>query len=95
MALLTNSTLTGSLTAIDRLRDSTPEREAFAAGVAVWDRREELPELLRRSDLALYAAKDQGGGCTAVAPPQLESLPAPDGGEDEDDFEQRQRARSA
>ena len=73
VALLTNSTLTGSLTAIDRLRDSTPEQEAFSAGVAVWDRREELPELLRRSDLALYAAKGQGGGVTAVAPPQLES----------------------
>ncbi len=95
VALLTNSTLTGSLTAIDRLRDSTPEQEAFSAGVAVWDRREELPELLRRSDLALYAAKDQGGGCTAVAPPQLESLPGVAGGEDEDDLEPRQSARSA
>ena len=42
VALLTNSTLTGSLTAIDRLRDSTPEAEAFSAGVAVWDRREDL-----------------------------------------------------
>src|SRR3984885_5942491 len=95
VALLTNSTLTGSLTAIDRLRDSTPEREAFSAGGAVWERREELPELLRRSDLALYAAKDQGGGCTAVAPPQLESLPALADGEDEDDLETRRRARSA
>ena len=78
IALLTNSTLTGSLTAIDRLRDSTPASEGFSAGIAVWDRREELPELLRRSDLALYAAKGSGGGCTSVAPPQLESLPALD-----------------
>jgi diguanylate cyclase (GGDEF)-like protein len=77
VALLTNSTLTGSLTAIDRLREATPAREAFSAGIAVWDRKEDLTELLRRSDLALYAAKDGGGGRTEVAPPQLESLPEP------------------
>ncbi|HTP22037.1 MAG TPA: GGDEF domain-containing protein [Solirubrobacteraceae bacterium] len=93
VALLTNSTLTGSLTAIDRLRDSTPEAEAFSAGVAVWDRREELPHLLRRSDLALYAAKGQGGGVTAVATPQLEPLPALD--DDDDDFEFGERARAS
>ena len=62
MALLTNSTLTGSLAAIDRLRESTPPQEAFSSGIAVWDRKEDLAELLRRSDLALYAAKDAGGG---------------------------------
>jgi diguanylate cyclase (GGDEF)-like protein len=77
VALLTNSTLTGSLTAIDRLRRATPERQAFSSGVAVWDRTEDLAELLRRSDLALYAAKAAGGGRTEVAPPVLEPLPAP------------------
>jgi diguanylate cyclase (GGDEF)-like protein len=77
VALLTNSTLTGSLAAIDRLRDSTPLQEGFSAGIAVWDRKEDLPELLRRSDLALYAAKEAGGGRTEVAPPQLEPLPQP------------------
>jgi len=92
VALLTNSTLTGSLTAIDRLRDATPEAEAFSAGVAVWDRREKLAELLRRSDLALYAAKGQGGSCTAVAPPQLEQVPAPD---DDADLEVGERARAS
>jgi diguanylate cyclase (GGDEF)-like protein len=85
IALLTNSTLTGSLAAIDRLRDATPAREAFSAGVAVWDRKEDLTELLRRSDLALYAAKDGGGGRTEVAPPQLEPLPAPDVDESDGD----------
>jgi diguanylate cyclase (GGDEF)-like protein len=75
VALLTNSTLTGSLAAIDRLRDATPEREAFSSGIAVWDRKEDLPELLRRSDLALYAAKAAGGSRTEVAPPILEPLP--------------------
>lgn len=75
VALLTNSTLTGSLTAIDRLRSSTPQQEGFSSGIAVWDRKEDLAELVRRSDLALYAAKDAGGGRTEVAPPILEPLP--------------------
>jgi diguanylate cyclase (GGDEF)-like protein len=77
VALLTNSTLTGSVAAIDRLRESTPLEEGFSSGIAVWDRKEDLAELLRRSDLALYAAKDAGGGRTEVAPPHLEPLPMP------------------
>jgi diguanylate cyclase (GGDEF)-like protein len=92
VALLTNSTLTGSLAAIDRLRQSTPEREAFSAGIAVWDRKEDLAALLRRSDLALYAAKEAGGGRTEVAPPLLEPLPKPPFGvrrdDDEDELEE-------
>jgi diguanylate cyclase (GGDEF)-like protein len=87
VALLTNSTLTGSLTAIDRLRTSTPEREAFSAGVAVWDRKEDLSELLHRSDLALYAAKEAGAGRTEVAPTQLEPVSEPK--PRDDDFEWR------
>jgi diguanylate cyclase (GGDEF)-like protein len=75
VALLTNSTLTGSVAAIDRLREATPPQENFSSGIAVWDRKEDLAELLRRSDLALYAAKDAGGGRTEVAPPILEPLP--------------------
>jgi diguanylate cyclase (GGDEF)-like protein len=77
VALLTNSTLTGSLTAIERLREATPAPESFSSGIAVWDRKEDLAELLRRADLALYAAKAAGGGCTEVAPLQLAPLPAP------------------
>jgi diguanylate cyclase (GGDEF)-like protein len=85
VALLTNSTLTGSLAAIDRLREGTPPREAFSSGIAVWDRREDLVSLLRRSDLALYAAKEAGGGRTEVAPTQLEPVPAPEPGSQSDD----------
>jgi diguanylate cyclase (GGDEF)-like protein len=77
VALLTNSTLTGSLAAIERLREATPGREGFSSGIAVWDRKEDLAELTRRSDLALYAAKAAGGGRTEVAPPHLEPLPTP------------------
>src|ERR1700733_1991644 len=90
VALLTNSTLTGSLTAIDRLRESTPVREAFSSGVAVWDRREDLSSLLHRSDLALYAAKESGGGRTEVARTQLEPVPAPE--RDDDDLDERAAA---
>jgi diguanylate cyclase (GGDEF)-like protein len=77
VALLTNSTLTGSVTAIERLRESTPARESFSSGIAAWDRKEDLGEVLRRADLALYAAKAAGGGRTEVAPHQLAPLPAP------------------
>lgn len=94
VALLTNSTLTGSVAAIDRLRDATPAVEGFSSGIAVWDRKEDLAELLRRSDLALYAAKDAGGGRTEVAPPHFEPLPEQaftirTGLREEDDLEER------
>jgi hypothetical protein len=72
-----NSTLTGSLAAIERLREATPLQEAFSSGIAVWDRKEDLTELLRRPDLALCAAKEAGRGRTEVAPPLLEPLPTP------------------
>ncbi len=95
VALLTNSTLTGSVVAIDRLRESTPVQEGFSSGIAVWDRKEDLAELLRRADLALYVAKDAGGGRTEVAPPILEPLPEPaftirtGSAEDEDEDDER------
>ena len=83
VALLTNSTL-------DRLA----HRDRPAAGVDSGPRgvlggcRGVGPqggptELLRRSDLALYAAKEAGGDRTEVAPTQLESLPTLAPGEDE------------
>ncbi len=93
IALLTNSTLTGSLAAVDRLRETTPALEGFSAGIAVWNRKEEIPDLLRRSDLALYAAKGNGRGCTSVAPPQFQPLPARQtGGEGDIRFGERAQA---
>jgi diguanylate cyclase (GGDEF)-like protein len=69
VALLTDSTLAGALIAVERLRATTPRAGSFSAGVAIWDRSEELAELVGRSDRALYAAKAAGGGCTEVAAP--------------------------
>jgi diguanylate cyclase (GGDEF)-like protein len=69
VALLTDSTLTGTLTALERLRAVTPADASFSAGVAIWDRDEALQELVNRSDRALYAAKAAGGGRTEVAAP--------------------------
>jgi diguanylate cyclase (GGDEF)-like protein len=67
VALLTDSTLAGALTAVERLRAATPPAASFSAGVAIWDRDEDLSELVTRSDRALYAAKAAGGGRTEVA----------------------------
>jgi diguanylate cyclase (GGDEF)-like protein len=73
VALLCNSTLEGALRVIARLRQLTPADGAFSAGVAVWDRGEDLTSLLDRADQALYAAKSVGGGTTDVAAPQRPS----------------------
>jgi diguanylate cyclase (GGDEF)-like protein len=71
LALLTNATLDGALVAVKRLRRAMPARASFSAGVAEWDGGEDLEELLRRVDLALYAAKAAGGSATEVAPAPL------------------------
>ena len=57
-----------ALGAISRLVQSTPAAEAFSAGFAIWDGAEGLDELMRRADLALYAAKTSGGARVEVAP---------------------------
>jgi diguanylate cyclase (GGDEF)-like protein len=77
VALLTNSTLDGALAAIERLCEGTPPQEAISVGVAMWDRTEAVEELLRRADLALYAAKARGGGMTEIAPSPIAQLPSP------------------
>jgi diguanylate cyclase (GGDEF)-like protein len=54
--------------ALARLRASTPGQAAFSAGLAVHDTAETLSELMRRADIALYAAKVAGGGTVEPAP---------------------------
>jgi diguanylate cyclase (GGDEF)-like protein len=71
LALLTDANLAGTLSAIERLREITPPEGSFSAGVAVWDGREALDELVNRSDRALYAAKAGGGGRTEVGTQRL------------------------
>jgi diguanylate cyclase (GGDEF)-like protein len=66
--LLTDSTPDGAIGAINRLIAATPSLAAFSAGVAVWDRGEDLDELVKRCDLALYEAKRSGGGTVRAAP---------------------------
>jgi diguanylate cyclase (GGDEF)-like protein len=67
VALLTDTTLDGALAAVERLRVATPSIGHFSAGVAVWNRSEDLDGLVRRCDVALYAAKANPGDETEVA----------------------------
>ena len=72
-ALLTESRLDDALTVLRRLQDVTPPQGAFSAGVATWNGgSERLQELLRRADVALYAAKTKGGARTEIAPQSLD-----------------------
>ena len=54
-----------------------PERAAFSAGFGVWDRSESAGQLMRRCDLALYAAKTKGGNRVEVAPQGLDESLSP------------------
>lgn len=67
VVLMTNATLDGATSAIARLREAMPAEAVFSAGVAIWDRKEGLEELLRRCDQALYGAKEAGDGRTVVS----------------------------
>jgi diguanylate cyclase (GGDEF)-like protein len=70
-ALLIQSTPEGAIGAVKRLRELTSAPVTFSAGIAIWESRETLSELLRRADLALYAAKAGGGDRAEVAPAAL------------------------
>jgi diguanylate cyclase (GGDEF)-like protein len=70
-ALLIHSTPEGAVGAVKRLREITSAPVTFSAGVAIWESRETLSELLRRADLALYAAKACGGDRAEMAPAAL------------------------
>jgi diguanylate cyclase (GGDEF)-like protein len=71
-ALLVDIPEAQALTAIDRLRQMTPQLGSFSAGAAIWNGSESLDELLRRADVALYTAKTDGGSWVQLAPPTLE-----------------------
>jgi diguanylate cyclase (GGDEF)-like protein len=67
VSLVVGSNPDDALGAITRLAQATPAAEAFSAGFAIWDGKESLDELMRRADLALYAAKTTGGARVEVA----------------------------
>ena len=72
-ALLTESRLDDALTVLRRLQEVTPPQGAFSAGVATWSgEADQLGDLLRRADVALYAAKTKGGARTEIAPQPLD-----------------------
>ena len=75
VALLTDATLDGTLEAVERLSDVTPRLGGFSTGIAAWNEREDLDELMRRADVALYAAKSNGGGMVEIAPQALPATP--------------------
>jgi diguanylate cyclase (GGDEF)-like protein len=77
-ALLSGAGLEEILVAAERLKAATPERGAFSAGAAGWNRSETLDELLNRADLALYAAKTAGGARIELAAKSFDdsSIPA-------------------
>jgi diguanylate cyclase (GGDEF)-like protein len=80
-ALLISESDGQAVAAVERLQLATPELASFSAGAAVWNGEESLEELMRRADLALYAAKTDGGNKVETAPPTLEPsrvFPAPD-----------------
>jgi diguanylate cyclase (GGDEF)-like protein len=71
-ALLMDTSDDEAVAAIDRLKQLTPELGCFSAGVAAWEGKQGLDELLRRADVALYTAKTHGGSTVEVAPSTLE-----------------------
>jgi diguanylate cyclase (GGDEF)-like protein len=71
-ALLMDTSDEQALAAVDRLKLMTPELGSFSAGVAAWEAEQELDELLRRADVALYSAKTDGGARVEIAPSTLE-----------------------
>jgi diguanylate cyclase (GGDEF)-like protein len=71
VALLPDASLAEVRVASHRLQELTPDLSSFSAGIAVWSGDEDLDALLRRADLALYAAKTGVGGQVEVAPQPL------------------------
>ena len=59
---------------VERLRAATPPGQTVSAGVASWSGSEEMLELMKRADAALYQAKSRGRDRTVLA---LEA-PAPE-----------------
>nr|BFE81101.1 hypothetical protein GCM10020093_037020 [Planobispora longispora] len=71
--LMPGRDLDGAEHLLSALRLVTPEKQTFSAGLARWDGRESPLELLRRTDKALYAAKEAGRDRVVRADPPVTS----------------------
>lgn len=65
------------LTAVRRLTAAAPRRGSLSVGIAVWDPSEQLSDLLRRTDLALYEAKRAGAVASESPPHRSLTRPRP------------------
>ncbi len=72
VALMPDAQDDRAVEAVGRAQSGASERARFSAGVAPWDGKESLEELVRRADVALYAAKVAGGGRIETAGRSLE-----------------------
>lgn len=57
----------GLVELVATMREVTPSRQSFSAGIAQWDGAESLRELVQRADVALYSAKAEGRNCSRVS----------------------------
>ena len=71
IVLLRDCPMEGAMECADRLRAVVPAGMTCSAGVGVFQHGEEYSQLLARTDLALYEAKDQGRNRTIAAPEKL------------------------
>jgi diguanylate cyclase (GGDEF)-like protein/PAS domain S-box-containing protein len=58
--LLPDCTVAGALSALGRVRSTTPAGQTCSVGVASWDGEETIEALTGRADAALYEAKSRG-----------------------------------
>ena len=72
VALLANCWPDQAVETVGRAQRHASDRATFSAGVAAWDSEESLDELIRRADVALYAAKQTGAGGLETAGRSLE-----------------------
>jgi diguanylate cyclase (GGDEF)-like protein/PAS domain S-box-containing protein len=60
MFALPGTDTAGAVTVLDRMRAAMPDAQTCSIGVATWDTRESIAQLLQRADDALYTAKHEG-----------------------------------